>query len=374
MDDDELTLRVSTCTYNSSAQAGSGNSYTKSNPRTIAGWTGVTVSRGIERCPSAFEIEFTEPSADVTDMIVQPGDYCEVFLGSDKVLTGYVDRYIPSYSQGQHTVAITGRSKCQDLVDCASFPGGEPYRQVTLQSLAQTLCKAYGITVSVANGADPGVVYPIIVVMEGETTFEVLERLSRNNGVLLYDDVDGNLVISAIGTQQTASGFEEGINVLSASAMFGMDGRFSHYGAFLNSLNIYTDVGNGAFIRGVVRDPGVPRFRWRAIVSEVQVGGQQLAVKRMEWEATRRLGRSSQVRLRTDSWRDSSGALYAPNMLTAIDLPGLKLEPKVWLISDVVYRRDTRGTTCDLTIMPPEAFSVMPDLIYAAPPDIQPVN
>ena len=374
MDADDLLLRVSTCTYNKSAATGSGNSYTKSNPREIAGWTGVALYRGIERCPSGFEIEFTEPSGSVAEMIVQPGDFCEVFLGSDKVLTGYVDRYMPSYSQGQHTVAISGRSKCQDLIDCASFPGGEPYRQVTLQSLAQTLCQPYGITVSTDNGVDPGVVYPIIVVMEGEASFEVLERLSRNNGVLLYDDVDGNLVISAIGTKQASSGFEEGVNVLSAAAMYSMDGRFSHYGAFLNSLNIYADEGNGAFMRGVVRDPGVPRFRWRAIVSEVQVGGTQLAVKRMEWEATRRLGRSFQVRLRTDSWRDSSGALYAPNTLAAIDLPGLKLQPKVWLISDVVYRRDSRGTTCDLTIMPPEAFDVMPDLIYAAPPDINRVN
>ena len=195
MDADDLLLRVSTCTYNKSAATGSGNSYAKSNPREIAGWTGVALYRGIERCPSGFEIEFTEPSGVVSDMIVQPGDFGEVFLGSDKVLTGYVDRYMPSYSPGRHTVAISGRSKCQDLIDCASFPGCQPYNQVTLQSLAETLCKPYGISVKTANGVDPGVVFPQIVVMEGESTFEVLERLSRNNGGGRSDGLGGSTSI-----------------------------------------------------------------------------------------------------------------------------------------------------------------------------------
>jgi prophage tail gpP-like protein len=81
------------------------------------------------------------------------------------------------------------------------------------------------------------------------------------------------------------------------------------------------------------------------------------------------MGRSMQVRLSTDSWRDASGALYEPNTLVDIDLPGLKLTPRIWLIADVTYVRDEQGTRTDLVIMPPQAFYPEPVTLYPVAPD-----
>jgi prophage tail gpP-like protein len=81
-----------------------------------------------------------------------------------------------------------------------------------------------------------------------------------------------------------------------------------------------------------------------------------------------------QVRLATDSWRDSSGTLYEPNTLVDIDLPGLKLTPKTWLIADVTYLRNEQGTRADLVIMPPQAFYPEPVTLYPIAPDFTTVS
>jgi prophage tail gpP-like protein len=377
---DDLTLKVSTCTRNTAAASGQ-PTYTLSNTRSLTGWTEVRVSRGIERCPSDFDVSFTEPYPAVSSVIVQPGDYVQVLLGADVVLTGFVDRYQPSYSANQHTIRISGRSLCQDLVDCSANWKGFQFLNTPLLQIAQALCGTYGIPVNLAAGADQGAPIPQLNVLIGESVHDVLERLCRFRALLLYDQPDGSLVLAsaqapgapgaaAIGTGTAAGGLKEGVNVLEASAVYGMDGRFSDYDAVRQSLDTCQDVGDGGNLIASVQDTGVPRLRYRAIIAESVSGGQDVAQQRAQWEMNRRVGRSFQVRVMTDGWRDANGALYAPNTYVALDLPGLKLRPVTWLISDVTYKRDERGTTCELTILPPAAFLQEPIILNPFAPDV----
>ncbi|WP_027813324.1 phage baseplate assembly protein [Burkholderia cenocepacia] len=355
-----------------------------SNARSITGWTDVTVSRGIERCPSSFEVSYTEPYPGVGEILAQPGDWVQVVLGDDLVLTGFVDRYMPSYSGNQHAVRIVGRSKCQDLVDCAAFIDGGQLLNMTVDKIAAALCAPYGIASSVAAGTDIGAPIEQVNVMVGETPYAVLELLCRFRGLLLYDMPDGSLLFASggptannsntsIGTRVASSGFSEGINVASAALMMAMDGRFSQYDAAYQGLDTLRDIGDGGNIIAHVYDKTVPRFRYRAIISENVTGGKDIALQRANWEMAYRLGRSYQVRLVTDSWRDSAGALYEPNVLVDIDLPSLKLPKKRWLISDVTYKKDLQGTSAELTIMPPQAFYQEPIILNPVAPDFRQV-
>ena len=114
--------------------------------RQISGWTEVRVTRGVERCPSDFEIAMTELyPGEPLDVTVRPGDECQVVLGADLVLTGYVDRFVPSLGPSDHMIRITGRGKCQDLVDCAAeWPNGQISGASAL-GIAQKLAQPYGI-------------------------------------------------------------------------------------------------------------------------------------------------------------------------------------------------------------------------------------
>jgi prophage tail gpP-like protein len=341
--DDELTLSV--------------------GGRQLSGWSQVRVTRGIERCPSDFEISMTERyPGESTAFVVQPGDACEVRLGADLVITGYVDRVAYGIGAAQHTVMVVGRSKCADLVDCsAEWPGGQISGADAL-GIAQKLAQPYGITVSAPG--EKGVRVEQFNLMIGETAFEIIERVCRYGALLAYDQPDGNLLLSQAAQVSAASGFTQGQNVQSATMTFSGDQRFAEYRCFMQSMDVLGDIGEGGNLLATATDPGVLRHRARYIVSEAPTGGQDFAQKRATWEANRRIGRSAQLILVADSWRDSAGTLWTPNTLVSLVLPALKCGDEGaalnWLISQVSYRRDFEGTTCELTIMRPEAFLPMP--------------
>jgi prophage tail gpP-like protein len=348
-----------------------------------SGWTEIRVTRGIERCPSDFEVEMTELYPDeASAFVIQPGDACEVKLGNDLVITGYVDRLVPSYDKGSHSIMVSGRSKCADLVDCsAEWPGGQISGSSVL-AIAQKLAQPYGIfsdgtppnpILVSTDVADVGPVIPQFNLMLGETPFEIIERVCRLAALLVYDEPDGNLFLTRAGSAEAASGFEQGVNAQSASLTYAIDQRYSEVKAFIQSVDMFLDAGEDGNLIATVTDNGVRRHRRNIIIAESGDSGFAIAKKRAQWEIARRFGRSAQISLTTDSWRDSAGILYTPNTLVPINFPALKLPPSKWLISEVSYKRSlAAGTTCDLVIMPREAFLPEPVVILPAFSDIPP--
>ena len=337
--------------------------------RRLAGWTSIRVTRGIERLPSDFDIAMTERyPGQADDVAVKPGDACQVLLGSDVVITGYVEHFLPEITGQQHSVRIAGRGKCADLVDCAADPNMGQISGKTVLGIAQMLSQPYGITVS-ALASDPTII-PQFNVCRGETVFEVVERVCRYRALLAYDGPDGNLILARVGSVQAPSGFTEGANVQAGGALYSMAERYSQYKAFRQSMNNLADLGSGGDLIATVNDPGVSRFRLRVIIAENSDGGQDVAYLRAVWERNRRIGRSCQVRVTTDSWRDSSGMLWTPNTLAALHLPSLKVNHSNWLISEVTYKLDEHGTTADIVLMPPLAFAPEPILFQPAFADV----
>jgi prophage tail gpP-like protein len=257
------------------------------------------------------------------------------------VITGYVDRVVPTITAKGHSVVLVGRGKCCDLVDCsAEWPSGQ-FIQGTVLEIAQALAKPFGIKVS---GDVGNTTVPRFNLNYSETPFEIIERLCRISQLLAYETPDGNLVLARTNTQRSGSGFDETFNVQEATASWGADQRFSVYRAvrfnfdFLPDLHATTK--SDAFQLGEYTDAGVQRYRPRYIVAEVASG----------------------MGIDNASWRDSNAQLYAPNTLALLNIPSLKLDNKSWTISEVTYRMDANGTACDVTLMPPDAFLVQPTL------------
>jgi prophage tail gpP-like protein len=67
------------------------------------------------------------------------------------------------------------------------------------------------------------------------------------------------------------------------------------------------------------------------------------------------------LQLTTNSWRDKDGMLWQPNARVSVDLPILRYGDLNWVIGTVTFKRNLQsGTTADLVLYPPEAFSVEP--------------
>ncbi|MDA8092354.1 MAG: hypothetical protein M0T84_00315 [Betaproteobacteria bacterium] len=333
----------------------------------ISGWTEVRVTRGVERVPGDFEISMTERYlGDLHAVTMLPGQSCQVLLGTDVVITGYVDRFTPGISARGHQIRVSGRGKCCDLLDCsAEWPGGQISGTNALD-VARKLAQPYGISVALAAGIPAGAVIPQFNLILGETAWEIIERVCRYQALLAYELADGSLLLDQVGTIAHSSGFATGANVQEASIQYGMDQRYSDYVAFIQSVETYNDSSTGTVDPNRiahVTDATVTRHRQLDIIAEAAAGGMDIARARAQWEKARRWGRSFACTLTADSWRDSAGELWQPNNLALLDVPELKLPRQHWIIGEVSYRLDRAGTTAELTLMPPPAFEPEPVLL-----------
>lgn len=345
----------------------------------ISGWQHIRMTRGLERLPSDFEITITErfPS-DTAQVVITPGAPCKLMIGTDLILTGYVDRYDIEFTPSSHTITVAGRNMTQDLVDCSAIFSGMQRNGTSIMQLANEMAKPFGVQVKSPDGDGNGKDY-IISLQLGETPFEILERVARYEGMILYDDPTGALVIARIGKTSAASGFAQGVNVQEARAGVRIDQRFSDYIPQIMSQDTFsqfradgTPSGNAAgptqvdpYMKKLKRADGQPRYRPHIIISEQFVLTQSLAALRALWEAARRAGRSQQVRIVADNWRDSGGKLWTVNTLASVMLPTAKLLNIKWIVAEVSFVRDASGSRAEVVLMPPSAFDPEPSNLMA---------
>ncbi|EKN4696981.1 phage baseplate assembly protein [Yersinia ruckeri] len=336
----------------------------------ISGWDQVRVTRSIERLPSDFDLSLMDlyPGSD-NQQWVNPGDPCVVMLGQDVVVTGYIDRWAPMISKTRHEVRATGRSKCQDLVDCSAEWPNNVISQSTALQIAQKLAAPYGV--SVATDVTDLDIVPQFTLNWGESSQEVIDRITRWAALLYYDLPDGSLYLTRVGTRKAASGVAQGTNIEKATFNSGIDERFSDYiGVSMSVSQLQEqvqDAGYGSVTLARSRDPEAARMRYRnrIIIVESTMKAAQLAQRCIDWEMNRRYGRSKELLVTVDSWRDKDGKLWEPNTLIPIDVPVFGLKDELWLLAEVTYLKDDYGTTAQMVLMPPAAFTVQPYQFYS---------
>ncbi|MFH5923851.1 phage baseplate assembly protein [Roseomonas xinghualingensis] len=351
--------------------------------RELFGWQEIRVTRGLERVPPDFSLLMAEGIANEPGFTVQPGQSCEVHIGEDLVLTGYVDRFGPSIDKKSGgRIGVAGRGKCQDLVDCSAYLKGLA-NQISNARTAEViarLCGLFGIGVDARDGN--GEVVPQFNVILTETCWDIIDRVARHSEFLAYEGTDGKLILSKLAQQRMASGFRQGVNVEHASAAYAYDQRYSRYEAVFMPVETLGDVARAASsgdfnLRAFANDdtigaagPGTGRrFRPLVLIAETTQNGVDIAQRRVNWEMARRIGRSQAISLTCDSWRDAAGQLWEPNRLVSVHVPYLGITDAEWVIAEVTYRRGKEGTLADLVLMPPAAF--LPEPIVLQPFDFQ---
>ncbi|CAN7471755.1 phage baseplate assembly protein [Paraburkholderia hospita] len=355
--------------------------YTEGPGAAFAGWTNVRVTAGVERMPRDFEIEATELLADPTKALIQPGDYCTVKIGDQPVVSGYVDTVAPSINANGHSIRVTGRGKCGDLVDCsAQWPNGQISNANAL-AIATQLADVYGIKVALGPDVASLPIVPQQNVMLGETAYEIIERVCRFSALMLYELADGSLFLARAGTDAMSSGIQEGINMESASVENSMAQRYSEIVAVMSAVNNLWDLNAVNAPVAVVTDPNVPRHRQRIVIAEAGQLGWNIGVQRAQWEVARRSGHSKVVRVTVDNWHDVDGNLWEPNKLIDVLVPSLKIAgdeagtvPIRFLISEVTFHLGLEGTHAELTLMAPEAYLPEPILLQPNLGDINFAN
>lgn len=324
------------------------------------GWTSVGVTRSLEAAVASFALSLTESWPGAVDPVgVKPTMPCEVLIGSDRVIAGYVDRVEVSHDKASHEITITGRSKTQDLVDCSVIMGnGEQLLNQTILQIAQVLAAPYGVDVVAEVPLTDKI--KRFAPETGEAVFEAVERLARDAQVLITDDADGRMVLTQAGATGTAGALSHPGNVISARGSFDASSRFSWY--CLKGQRAGDDYSFGvdaAQAVAVLSDDDVIRRRVLVLRGDRAMDAASCK-RRATWEAVTRAGRSVAVEVIVAGWRDVDGALWATNRLVPVVDDVIGVDATLLIVSVAFSIDRDGGLVTTLTLAPPGGYEPEP--------------
>lgn len=182
--------------------------------KAYAGWTRLEVQRGIEQIAGGFALQLASVYPDAQAPVqLREGLSCEVQLGDDLVISGYIDDLETDDTESGSSVKLVGRDKTADLVDCSAIHKTGNWRGVHLVQIVTDIAKPFGIAVVVAPGTDTGEVFKRFALEEGEKAFDAIDRACRLRGVLVTSSPDGNLLITTASTTSSGVQLIEGVNM-----------------------------------------------------------------------------------------------------------------------------------------------------------------
>lgn len=318
------------------------------NNKLYEGFKQTDVTRTLNSIAGNFQItildRFTEQNRAWE---LTPGKRAHLHLGKQAVFEGYIDSMGVSYSENSRNMTIEGRDRIADAVDCSAV-GECEYSNLTLTQIATKLLEPFGLTPIVLS--DVGAAFPLISIKPGEKVSEVLLRLARQRGLLLYSSTHGNLIISKRGEERAPTELVQGVNVKSASVTYDNTERFSEY--VIKTQNdgiIGSSAKNSASNEGKATDAGVGRYRPLVVISEAS-GDASNAKDRAQWEATFRSAKSTTVSVTVKGWRGKQGELWDVNKLVYFRSSKLGLNDQ-FLINEVKFKEspdNSRTTTLEL--------------------------
>lgn len=316
------------------------------------GWEDVQITREINTCALAFQLRLTDKwQQGKVDWRIQPGSHAHIHMGKQSVITGYVDAVEASFSSNSRSIVARGRSKTADLVDC-SVTGANEYSNVTLKEIAEKVCAPFGIYVKF--DVSPGDRFAKVTVKQGETVFELLDRLARQRKLIMIPDYDGGLTFTQKGTKRAGTELRQGANVLSGSASYDNSNRFSKYIVKGQNLSFLGSPDQSTSPSGEATDAGIIRFRPLVIVNN-GTSDDKNTQDRASYEANIRAAKAIEAEVEVVGWFKQDGKLWDVNEIVQCDIGFLGIRREM-LISKVVYQKNSGGTTTTLTLIREDAY------------------
>jgi len=345
----------------SSGKAASDDATLLVNGKAFDGWTEIQIKRSLKAISGSFELKLIDKWAqEQTAWQVVPQDKCQIQIGSEILITGYVDSVSPSFSKSERSVTISGRDKAGDLVDCSAEHKPGNWQKISLDRLAALICAPFGVTVSNPEGISTEV-FSAWRIQPGEKAFETLDRAAKLAGVLLVNDGAGGIEITRAGTQRSATRLVQGINILSASAVYDVKDRFSKY-TVKSQSSVPEDASPAIDFAnfGTAKDSVITRLRPMTLMAE---GNSSLKIcqVRAQWEASFRAAKSARFSVVVYGWHQENGVLWTPNRLVNLDSNFLGVNQDL-LISGVTFSKGSGGTTTTLELEREGAYTPDPTI------------
>lgn len=325
------------------------------------GWTEMSLTRSLDAIAGEFDLTITTQWSEAAPRTIKEGLPCLVSIGKETVLTGYIDDFIPSYDAENVSIRVMGRDKTGDLVDSSVVHKSGQWKGIRLEQLAREIAQPYGITV--ISETDTGEAFSSVVLEQGETGFELLDRLAKQRGVLLTSNAAGQLVITRASKKRATVALVLGENILAARGRFSWRERASQYivKGSSGAGGATWDEQPAKVIGGrqvSIDDAEINRYRPKILVNEdsLTVGG---ASTRGDWYKARMMGEANTTEITVAGWRENgdTGPLWQTNLRVDIRDPIQNLDT-TWLIKSVTLSEGDEGRIAVLALVPPESLDL----------------
>lgn len=334
------------------------------------GWKSINITRSLEALSASFNLTyadawdyagltgpFKKPKTVHRKWYIQAGDACEVYIGKDRVITGFVDEVSTQVNGTDRSFSVSGRDVTGDLIDCAaSTQSDKEWKNITVLQIANVLVKPFSIKVK--NNTGVGTPLVKLGVSHGESAYDVLERAARQRGILLVTSADGELVLEKPGSSKSKVSLVEGNNILSCSLRQDFKRRFSNYylyGSAPGDARIFKDAVNK--IKSSAVDAGISRYRPRVIISDDSSSAGE-SRKRIEWEAAFNAAKGTQVTARVNGWRQGlrpSDPLWKVNQLCDVKSSSCGIDLEL-LVEAVTFSIGPEGQLTELVLTRKDAW------------------
>lgn len=325
----------------------------KVNGKEYSGWLSVSISSSLQSLARTFSVATAIDRKHNAVREIEIGDTVEVFIGDDKVLTGYVTQRSISLSARSLSVSISGASKTIDLEQC-TLPDGSAtsYKSQTHATNLRSVCSPYGIEVVDEINNTTKCDFEL---KPTEKIGDAIVEYLKKHGLLVGDDEEGRLVIRDVGSGGTVENVLGAGSGISCSRKQNADKVFSEYVMLGQSTNALSELSTSANqSKAAEKNDSVKRLRAQAVQVSGNVSTTSLR-KRVAMQRDVSIGASDSVSYTMTGWRQKNGSLWKINQLVKIqdDFLGLDVE---WLVTAVTFEISSGGTTTTIECQSPLAF------------------
>lgn len=314
------------------------------------------VQLSLEQGTNTFSFDYADQWVlDGEPIRIHEGDSCQVRIGEEVLLDGYVDEARINYDADRRAYSCAGRAKTADLVDC-SIENKRSWSNALISDIVADISESFGVLTILAGS--PGDRFSSFVAKPGDTAWATIQRAAKRRGFLPYT-MGGDLVLSRAGANRTSTRIKRGENVISGERVNSQADRYSKY-VFQGQTGHRKEGGGrtAAQLREDIVDPDVKRYR----PLTVQAGGDGAGDMRTRamLERNYRIGRSDRLSFTVPGWHCAEG-LWQPNTLVRVEDDWLDVSADLLVVS-VTFKLDAEtgrgGYVTELDLTRPEAFDM----------------
>lgn len=318
-------------------------------------WEAATIVRAVDSVDTLELVSPFDPADPVARARFRPFTFSptDVLIGGRPFFTGTRVGVTPRLTTGARTMAASSYALPGVLGDCTMPASAYPieYNGLNLAQIAARVCRPFGVAVDFT--VDPGPRFEQVACRPGERVLDFLSGLAKQRGIVIGSTRTGRLAFrrSASRGRPVANLVEGELPVLSVVPAFDPQQYYS-------DVTGLAPVGVGsAGSQHTVRNPRL-RGTLRPITFTVTDAEDGTIVQAVQAKAGRMFANMVAYTVRLCTWRDPSGALWAPNTTVNLRAPGAMVYTNYEMeIRSVRFTRDVDSEVAELNLILPGSFA-----------------